>query len=433
MKTKKEIYLKYLYLLGVFIIQSFQAGGQDTNFQQLQTQITRLEQKIKYLDTTIRCFERDSLAAPTRNDIENHRLQGLVITDIKRISLQIGGFVQADFIHDFMEMTNRDAFQTSSIVVQTDHHNNTEFSIRQSRLNFSAKGPTQFGDFFALLEFDLWGPNGTSNPRIRHAWINIGKWGFGQYWSNFTDNDTWPNLIDFWGPNAAIWKRQVQIRFTQPLNKHNVLAFSLEQPGSDVTFPVDSTSWTVRTLYPDFIGSYTLNWNDNNSHIKLSGLLHPISYETNTEKTQNIIAGAFNIAGNIRTFGNDALKFQASYGTGYARYNEDLSGMGYEAMPNPMNGYELESVMQYYFWIFYDHWWGKKFSSTIGWGHVGINREDYFAPATISYTNYGAVNFLWYPNKYFKTGIEFLYGNRKNHNGETGENFRIQYSAFVRL
>ncbi len=162
-------------------------------------------------------------------------------------------------------------------------------------------------------------------------------------------------------------------------------------------------------------------------------MLHPISYRTTTNNAVNLIGGAFNFSGNIRTIGNDAIKFQASYGTGYARYSEDISGLGYDALPNPQNDFKLETSTQLYLWAFYDRWWSSKWSSTIGWGHIKVNTQDYQPPTTISYTNYGAVNLLWYPNKYFKTGVEVLYGNRKNLNGEKGENCRIQLSAFITM
>ncbi len=369
----------------------------------------------------------------TRNDIENQK-HGLVITDISGISLKIGGYIQADFMYDTRDMQNRDAFQPSSITVPTYNNGGTNFSIRQSRLSFSATGPLKSGkEFDAILEFDLYGPNGTSNPRIRHAWISVGEWGFGQYWSNFMDSNIWPNLVDYWGPNAYVWTRQVQLRFTKQLNDANTIAFSVEQPGSDVTLPTDSVNWEVRNLYPDVTGSYTYSWNDGNSHLRLSGLLHPINYRTAANDAVNVIGGAFNFSGNIRTTGNDAFKFQASYGTGYARYSEDISGLGYDAFPDPQDGSKLKTSTQLYLWAFYDHWWSQKWSSTIGWGHIKVDSKDYLPENAISYTNYGAVNLLWYPNKYFKTGVEVLYGNRKNMDGEKGEDLRIQLSAFITL
>ncbi len=369
----------------------------------------------------------------SRNDIENQK-HGLVITDIEGISLKIGGYIQADFMYDTKDIQNRDAFQPSSITVPTYDNGGTHFSIRQSRLSFSASGLLKSaGDFNAILEFDLYGPNGSANPRIRHAWISIGKWGFGQYWSNFMDSQIWPNLVDYWGPNAYVWTRQVQLRYTQPLNHSNTLAFSIEQPGADVTFPADSATWVVRNLYPDITGSYTYSWNNSKSHLRLSGLLHPITYRTSSDNAVKLLGGAFNFSGNIRTTGNDALKFQVSYGTGYARYSEDISGLGYDALPNAQDQVELETSTQFYLWAFYDRWWSHQWSSTIGWGHISIDTKSYQPPATISHTNYGAVNLLWYPNKYFKTGVEVLYGNRKNLNGEKGEDLRIQFSAFITM
>ncbi len=371
--------------------------------------------------------------ALSRNDLENSRM-GLVVTDIKGIQLKIGGYVQADFMYDTREIGDRYAFQPSTITVPTNDNSATTFSIRQSRLSFSAFGPVKkVGDFYAILEFDLWGPDNSSNPRIRHAWISLGKWGFGQYWSNFMDSNIWPNLVDYWGPNAYVWTRQVQARFTQPLGKHGALAVSIEQPGSDVTFP-EGSDWSSRNLYPDFTASYTYTWDGGNSHLRIAGLLHPITYRGDANVTKNIIGGAGNLTGNIRTWGRDAIKFQIAFGSGYARYSEDLSGEGYDALPGPPPGQQLRTSTQLYLWAFYDRWWSKKLSSTIGWGNISVrNNRSYMPPTTIEQTNYGAVNLLWYPNKYFKTGIEVLYGNRKNLNGQRGEDLRIQWTAFITM
>ncbi len=372
--------------------------------------------------------------ALSRNDLENNRM-GIVVTDVKGIQLKIGGYVQADFMYDTRDIGNRYAFQPSSITVPTYDNGATTFSIRQSRLSFTASGPVKgVGDFTAILEFDLYGPDASSNPRIRHAWIGLGKWGFGQYWSNFMDSDIWPNLVDYWGPNAYVWTRQVQARFTQPVGSSGALAVSIEQPGSDVTLP-DGSAWSTRSLYPDFTASYTYSWDKGDSHLRLAGLLHPITYRTGPTTTENLIGGAGNLTGNIRTWGRDAIKFQASYGTGYARYSEDISGLGYDAMPGPGPTQDLRTSTQLYLWAFYDRWWSDKLSSTVGWGNINVRNNDagYMLPTTISQTNYGAVNLLWYPNKFFKTGIEVLYGNRKNLDGTRGENVRIQWTAFITM
>ncbi len=398
-----------------------------------QTDAVRLdevERRVDRLDSVVKRVDKEFVAL-SRNDLENSR-GGIVITDIKGISMKISGYVQADFMFDTRDTGNRYAFQTSSITTPTYANSAFTFSIRQSRLGFTASGPLKkAGDFYAILELDLYGPNDSYNPRIRHAWISIGKWGFGQYWSNFMDSNIWPNLVDYWGPNAYVWTRQVQARFMQPIGKHGSLAVSIEQPGSDVTFP-DGSDWTSRNLYPDFTASYTYSWDDGNSHLRLAGLVHPITYRTDTKAVETLIGGAGNFSGNIRTWGRDAIKFQVSYGTGYARYSEDISGLGYDALPDA--GGRLHTSTQLYAWIFYDRWWCDKLSSTIGWGNISVrNGGDYLPPTSIKQTNYGAVNLLWYPNKYFKTGIEVLYGNRKNLDGSRGEDVRIQWTAFITM
>ncbi len=368
--------------------------------------------------------------ATTRRNTENNRGGGIVITDLKGITMRIGGFMQADFIHDFDQASVHDAFQPSSITVPTVREGNTAFGIRQSRLNFSAAGPTRLGELSALFEFDLRAPDGGVAPRIRHAWIGFGRWGFGQTWSNFMDSEAWPEIIDAQDPNACLIRRQVQVRYTLPLSDRHTLAFSLEDPGADATLP-DADGWETRTLWPDATASWQTEWDRN--HIRISGLLHPISYRSPGRGAATVLGGAGNFSGTIATKGSDAINFQASYGTGYARYMNDLGGMGYDAMPDPADGDRLRTVDMGAVWLFYDHWWSKSLSSSAGWGYLHVRRQDFLPADAVSSTNYGSINLLWHLGGYFKTGVEVLYGNRIDQDGSRGDNFRIQFSAFMRL
>jgi hypothetical protein len=90
-------------------------------------------------------------------------------------------------------------------------------SVRQSRLGVSTQTPTALGDLKTLIEFELFGVGddaGQTTFRLRHAWGELGQFGAGQYWSAFMDIDVFPNSIEYWGPNAMVFYRNVQARWT---------------------------------------------------------------------------------------------------------------------------------------------------------------------------------------------------------------------------
>lgn len=365
----------------------------------------------------------------TRNEIETGMYDGLVFTDVRGIRLRFNGFVQADFIHDFRGMGNKYGFQPSSIVVPSLHDANTVFSIRQSRFSFTALGPTdQRGrSLKAVLEFDLWG-NDNGNPRLRHAYIQHGKWTLGHTWSNFMDANIWPNIIDFWGPNAILLIRQPQIRFTQALPQQYTFSASIEQPGSDINIPL---TWQKRNVYPDATLALQKNFGqDHKSHIRLGALLHPMDYKNELGDNKTAWGYAGNLAGSLVLPGRDDIRFQVSYGNGFTKYNEGISGQGYDGFAK---GLTLEPLKMFSYWAFYDRYWNEKWGSAIGWSTVRLIDTDDLGPQALHYSNYASFNTTYYFTTYFKLAGELLYGRRKNIHGDAGDNVRCQFSGFIRF
>ncbi|RFS22776.1 hypothetical protein DVR12_13370 [Chitinophaga silvatica] len=368
----------------------------------------------------------------TRNAIESGMYSGFLFTDVKGIRLQFNGFVQADFIHDFMEIGNAYAMQPSSITTPTVHDGNTAFSIRQTRFSFTAYGAPDYKGrkLKAVLELDLWGST-SGNPRLRHAYIQHGKWLFGQTWSNFMDGDNWPNVVDYWGPNSYIFTRLVQLRFTQSLSKHATLSFSAEQPGGDIMIPVN---WVSRTVYPDITGALQFDFGKSNeSHVRISGLLHPIDYKNGKGDKKTNIGGAGNISGNIYLSKDNDVKFQFAYGSGYAKYSEDLSGLGYDAFAHAFDK-RLYNIQMLAPWLYFDHFWTKSLGSTIGYGYLHLNTKDLNMPGeTIKDTHYASFNTTYYYTSFFKIAGEVMYGRRVNVNGDDGNDIRAQFTAFFKF
>ncbi len=365
----------------------------------------------------------------TRNDIESGTYEGLVFTDVKGVRLRFNGFVQADGIFDLYDMSNKYGFQPSSITVPALHDANTNFSIRQSRFSFTALGPTDSRgrSLKGILEFDLWG-NNNGNPRLRHAYIQHGKWILGQTWSNFMDANIWPNIVDFWGPNGSILVRQPQARFTQSFSKQYLLSFAIEQPNGDLTIPA---TWQKRTVLPDLTAGFQKNFGrDSASHVRMGFVLHPLDYKNDVGDKNTTLGYAGNISGSINLGGRDDVRFQSAFGTGYSRFSEGIAGQGYDAYAK---GAKLEAVDMFSYWLFYDRYWNEKWGTAIGWSAVRLYDTEAIGPSALKYATYAALSNSYYFTNYFKVALELLYGQRKNVNGESANNVRVQFTSFFRF
>ena len=427
---------KYLRLTGsiffLSIIGLLAAGPlwAQVDTDSLLRRIDSLEAKVDRIQNrNIRLLPQNR--SQTRSALESGRYGGFVVADLNNTKLTIGGFIQADFIYDFKQPGNTQAFVPASIPVNNAARGNTAFSPRQTRLTIGSESDTKLGKLKTILEFDLFNPDGTSVPRLRHAWGEVGRWGAGQYWSGFMDIDVFPNTLDYEGPNAMVFVRQIQVRYTQPLSRKSSLAFSLENPGSDVKYPVDS-GLSSRTLYPDFVTQFRCNFTEG-SHIQLAGLLHPISSRTAADVTSTEIGWGVNLTGTVEVSkrSKDNFVYQATYGEGIARYFNDLGGGGYDAVVKSKTA--LQTIPVLAVMGFYDHWWSDKLSTSLGYGYLKLDNRPWQPVTDFKSSQYGVVNLLYYPSSFVKFGLEYLYGKHITIDNQSGDNSRLQLSMMYKF
>lgn len=112
---------------------------------------------------------------------------------------------------------NKTGFQPYTITVPSLYETNTVFSVKQSRFTFTAYGISdrQNRQLKASIEIDF-ANSATYAPRLQHAYIQHGKWLFGQTWANFMDDNIWPNVMDAQGSQAS-YPTQSARMFYQPV------------------------------------------------------------------------------------------------------------------------------------------------------------------------------------------------------------------------
>ena len=76
-----------------------------------------------------------------------------------------------------------------------------------------------------------------------------------------------------------------------------------------------------------------------------------------------------------------------------------------------------------------DHRWTKSLSSSIGYSRTHVDNSSLQALTAYRTGQYASVNLLWTPDKHLLFGAELLWGQRKDKDGATGDDTRLQFTA----
>jgi hypothetical protein len=342
--------------------------------------------------------------------------------------MRIGGYAKSDFIYDFRPAGNPDEFVTATIPVpDVSSTNNSNVSIRPTRLTADFRIPkSAAGDVRMYFEGDFFGTNATSF-RLRHAYAQVANIVVGQTFSNFMDGDTWPDTLDFEGPNSIINARNPQARFGFPVGPGSSVYLSVEKPSSDIAFTVDEGTATAASPAPDT--SARFRYEAERGHVQVAVLFRDIAAYLPTGRDFSVFGWGISSSGLLRTYKSDNLVYQLAYGDGIARYVNDLSGLGLDASPKSATDPSLTAVPVFAPYIAYQHYWAPRVRSTSSFGYVLVQNTAFEPPSTYHKTTYSTANIIWNPLGSLNVGAEFLYGWRENKNGQHNYAPRLQLSA----
>jgi hypothetical protein len=304
-------------------------------------------------------------------------------------------------------------------------------SVRQSRLGFKGFVPTDLGELRTIFEFEMFGVGvdaGQTTIRLRHAYGEIGQFGAGQYWSPFMDIDVFPNSVEYWGPTGMAFFRNVQARW-MPIQGDTRLTFALERPGasgdggvySDVAALGDIQA---RFPYPDVSAEY--RWGRPWGYVEAAGIVRYMKWDDLGNEPYNLegddIGWGLNLSSGITVGEMNRIHAQVVYGEGIQNYMNDATvDVGARLVPsgfdssNTSASIEIgEAIPMIGIVLFYDHYWSKKWSSTIGYSMLDMENTNGQLDNAFRKGQYALVNFLHYPAKDVLVGAEFQWGRREN-------------------
>ncbi len=350
-------------------------------------------------------------------------------------TVKLGGYVKADLITDVGSDYGADFARFAGIPLDGSAEDSKSSGFhahaRQTRLNLTAKTPTEIGEITTFAEVDFYGSRGTDlvtnghSPQLRQAYGKVGGLLVGQTWTNFMDLGAYPESLDFVGPAGITLLRQTQLRYSGDLNDNGLTySVSIENPNSDFTNGGADTV-TGYERYPDVTAALTRNadW----GHVSVRGLLREVSVENETTGVDEGELGyAVSGSAKVMTGDKDNLKMRMTYGKGLGRYIYDIATSARAASYN--NG-ELDLNEGYAGYFGYQHHWTDTLRSNLMGGYVYMDNDtDLIGSGQNEEIWSGHVNIIWEPVKQYKVGLEYIHGERQLDNGQDGSLDRVQAS-----
>ena len=401
------------------------------------------------------------LAAPawgqSATDLEELSLttkDGETVTGEDKAIGLIYGFAQADAGYNSGRI-NPDWFDVIRPSMLPSYENQygedgeSYFSVRQTRIGVKWAAPAGSHDVRGIFEWELFGVGadaGQTTIRLRHAYIQWGRFGIGQYWSPFMDIDVFPNSLEYWGPSGMAFFRNIQVRYMPVMTKTNHVAIALERPGAsgDVGHwddVIEQRDMKPHFPLPDLSAEYrhSGSW----GYVEVAGILRYMEWDDLTPSDEIDLSDSdtgwgINLSTNIKAGPNGStIRASVLYGEGVENYmNDATSDIGVALNPGhpekPLRG-KLIPVTGIV--LFYDLNWNEQWTTSVGYSQISLDNDEYNArPDTFDEGRYALLNLQYHPTPALMLGGELQYGYRKNYSdGWDYDEFRFQFSARYRF
>lgn len=379
----------------------------------------------------------DKLLRDPRNRPKGMRIpDGWIPVPGRQTDVRFGGFVQANFIHDFQDAGySYGLFIPSQIPVPTDDTTNTEFDPRTSRLTFETRTPgardSYYNTFFSI-DFNGQSQESSVQPRLRQAYLSgVGLFSgaaftVGQTWTTFQDLNVYPDIFDLEGPNAMTGLRQVLARysFTFGKKKDLVADVALEQPETAVQNGTGLRKW------PDAMVRFS--WHRNWGHLMAVGLGRQLSSESLEGTGEDSAFGwGLSLSGQLKVpDSEDNFQFQVQGGSGVGRYVFDLGSApeGQDAFYDAAK-VELTPLKEFGAFAAYQHYWTEKWRSTLVGGYLKMKTLKEQPDEVFEESIYTVGNLVYRLHGRLDIGLEYYWGQRKNKDDRTGYANRLMLAV----
>ena len=275
------------------------------------------------------------------------------------------------------------------------------------------------------------GAQGSYTPRIRSGYVSMLGLTVGRDVTTFCDLTAAPTTIDFAGPNAYNFRFATMIRYEYSfLKDHLKVGAALEMPGVSGTY--GETLQAIPQRVPDIPLYFQYSWGANReSHIRASAVLRDMYfYNAATGRENDLLGWGVQFSGNICVTKYLEFFMNGTYGQGISRYIQDLAGVGLDFAPNPLNTYKAQTMPMYGWQVAAQLNIMPNLFVSGGYSTVSVCRKNgYPSDSHYKQGQYIFGNVFWNLTPRFVIAAEYLYGSRKNMNGDKAHSNRVNVLA----
>ncbi len=294
-------------------------------------------------------------------------------------------------------------------------------SIAESRIHVDLRKNSDLGPVRLYYESNFnWG--------LRHLYMQIGGFTFGQTWSAFYDPAAAPDMLNYASSGLQGYSLLPQIRYTFPSqNDHFHLTMAVESSSSQYIYG-RYFSGTLSSRVPDVI--LQARWEAEKGHVQLAGVLRDLHFSTSSDHDEDTLGYGLSLTGALHLGRRDHIMAGAVAGNGMNRYS---SSLGYISASVSDAG-ELDLSQAWSAFIGYQHLWTEQLRSQISWRHASSEDDASYWTTRVSEADLLRANLIWMLNDQFSAGLEYSY-DLLNQKGEADEDrhglmFSLMYRFF---
>lgn len=360
-----------------------------------------------------------------------------VIGKEREFYLGIGGYIRGSLSYDFGNPIESPIyFITNAIPMDNAPGNSSlvQMSAASSNLffNFVALPHTQ-DKVGAYVDFGFAEGLGNYGFSLKAAYITYRNLTVGYTTSLFTDGAAAAQTIDQQGPNAMTFLFNTVIDWQKRFGEHWKVGAGLEMPSVNATY--GSRCYGVNQRMPDIPFYVQYGWKEGKGWLRLSGIVRNMQYHNEVlGKNASQTGIALKLSGVSPLSKRLNLYSQSVFGKGIASYVQDLQGLGLDMVPVDAASGRMEAVEVVGSYLGLQYMVSEKLSASATFSEVKCfmpNGYEDVDGRTYKEAVYFVGNVIYRVSPVLTTGVEYLWGSRKDRDDVFHHNNRIQASIRV--
>jgi hypothetical protein len=347
---------------------------------------------------------------------------------------------RVDMTSDNKNAGNQNRFVPASFPLQTENTygggEQFHMNANATQLRLEVRAPEIPGDFRFFYQNDFFGSGsdtGDMKYRVQHIYGQFYGFKAGFTYGVWEDPDSWPDTVDYEGPNAVIFARRPVAQYTYAWNDNWNTTFGVEKPDIfvDLNSGPNQPGPAQFTTMPD-LGFNTRYEKAGFGHLQFSTIFRDIGARNGLGQDFHVFGWGVNLSAGLDITERDALQVLGVYGEGVGGMGNDTSFLNSDAAFKS-NG-QLEALPYWSATAGFTHRWNDQFRSTITYGYVNLDNASGQAVDFYHTSHYASANIIWQMRKRLSIGLEGLYGLKEARNGvDSGDHWRIQLGLLYSL